>query len=249
MSRLRTAVILSLVLLIGASAPGRLSASPTWFHFGPVEAADIVTLTYAPGGEKGGEYYAGQYLGTEATTQAGLSSKSALTFQTFCVDLFHNASNGQQYQVTQTPTVPTLNNGAQVNYLYQTFGETQISSIFKTLVINGTGYKNVTASDFAAGLQLAIWDELANNGSTSGPLSYTIVTGNKNTVLSLVSSFLGAAANHGQTTGWFLQSDSSQPAGYTQGQSFLVTPAPPTLTLGALALCCVIPVYWRRRQG
>jgi hypothetical protein len=247
MSRTKIALIVPLVLVLGASAPERLLASPEWFQFGPVESADIVTLNYAPGGENGGEYYAGQYLGTAATTQAGLSSSSAQTFQTFCVDLFHDVSNGQQYEVTQTATVPTLNNGAQVNYLYQTYGETKITGTYATLVVNGTTYHNVAANDYAAALQLAIWTELANSGSTTGPFSYSLDSGNASTVSSLVSSFLAAAANSTLQSGAFLQGDSSQPAGYTQGQSFLVSPTPGTLNLGILALCCVIPVCgWRR---
>jgi hypothetical protein len=249
MSRRKIALILPLFLVIGASLPGRLLASPEWFQFGPVESADIVTLNYPAGGENGGEYYAGQYKGTTASTQAGLSSGSAATFQTFCVDLFHDVSNGQQYQVTQTATVPTLNNGKQVNWLYQTYGETQITGTYSTLVANGQTYHNVAANDYAAALQLAIWTELANSGSMTGPLSYSIVTGNASTVLSLVSNFLAAAATSTQTNGWFLQSDASQPAGYSQGQSFIVSPAPGTLKLGVLALCCVIPVCrWRRRR-
>jgi hypothetical protein len=247
MSRRKIALMLPVLLVFAAAAPGRLQASPEWFQFGPVESADIVTLTYAPGGETGGEYYAGQYLGTAAATQAGLSSSTAQTFQTFCVDLFHDVSNGQQYEVTPTATVPTLNNGAQVNYLYQTYGETKISGTYASLVVNGTTYTNVAANDYAAALQLAIWTELANSGSTTGPLSYTLVTGNASVVNSLVSSFLAAAANSTLESGSFLQGDTTQPAGYTDGQSFLVSPTPPTLTLGALALCCVVPVCgWRR---
>jgi hypothetical protein len=249
MSRIRFAVVLSLVSMIGVWAPGRASASPTWFQFGPVESADIVTLNYAAAGLTGGEYYAGQYKGTEAATVAGLSSASAQTFQTFCVDLFHDVTNNQQYEVNLTATVPALNNGAQVNYLYQTYGENQITGTYSTLVVNGQTYHNVAASDYAAALQLAIWTELANSGSTSGPFSYSLVTGNVATVTSLVASFLAAAANSTQTTGWYLQALSTQPAGYSQGQSFLVTPVPSTLKLSALALCCVIPAcYWRRRR-
>lgn len=245
MRRVISALVLPLVLMMG----GRASASPTWFQFGPVEAADIVTLNYAPGGENGGEYYAGQYLGTAATTQAGLSSSSAQKFQTFCVDLFHEASDNQQYKVTQTATVPALNNGAQVNYLYQTFGESKISGTLSSVTVNGQTYHNVAANDYAAALQLAIWTELANSGSTTGPFSYSVVTGNASVVKSLVSSFLGAAASSTQTNGWYLQGDSVQPAGLSQGQSFLISPAPATLALGAIALCCVIPAcYWHRRR-
>jgi hypothetical protein len=249
MSRSKIALILPLVLVIGVCTAGRASASPEWFQFGPVESADIVTLKYAPAGLTGGEYYAGQYKGTTAATQAGLSSPTATTFQTFCVDLFHDVTDNQQYQVTPTATVPTLNNGAQVNWLYQSYGESQITGTYSTLVVDGQTFHNVAANDYAAALQLAIWTELANSGSMTGPLSYTLVTGNSSTVLALVSDFLAAAASSTQTNGTFLQSDASQPAGYTQGQSFIVSPAPPTLKLGALALCCVIPVCcWRRRR-
>ncbi len=114
-------------------------------------------------------------------------------------------------------------------------------------MVNGTTYHNVSANDYAAALQLAIWAELANSGSTSGPFSYTLDSGNASTVTSLVSSFLAAAANSTLQSGSFLQGDTTQPAGYTDGQSFLVSPTPGTLKLGILALCCVIPVCgWRR---
>jgi hypothetical protein len=250
MSRRKISLILPLVLVLAAAAPGRVHASPEWFQFGPVESADIVTLTYAAGGETGGEYYAGQYLGTASLTQSGLSSSSAQTFQTFCVDLFHDVSNGQQYQVTPTATVPTLNNGAQVNYLYQTYGESKITGTYSLLSINGNTFTNVSANDYAAALQLAIWDELANNGSTTGPLSYSIVTGNASLVNSMVANFLAAAAKSTLQSGTFLQGDTTQPAGYADGQSFLVSPTPSTLKLGALALCCVIPVCgWRRYRA
>jgi len=250
MSRFKIALILPLVLVIGASAAGRVSASPEWFQFGPVESADIVTLNYAAAGLNGGEYYSGQYKGTEAPSQGALSNPSAAkTFQTFCVDLFHDVSDNQQYEVAQTATVPALNNGAQINYLYQTYGQNQITGTYASLVVNGQTYHNVAANDYAAALQLAIWTELANSGSTSGPFSYGIVTGNAATVTSLVANFLAAANSSPVASGWYLQALSSQPAGYTQGQSFLVTPAPPTLTLGALAFCCAIPVCcWRRRR-
>jgi hypothetical protein len=249
MSRITSALVLPLVLMIGACAPGRASASPTWFQFGPVESAAVVTLNYAAAGLNGGEYYAGQYKGTEATTLAGLSGSSATTFQTFCVDLFHDVVNNQQYEVNLTPTVPALNNGAQVNYLYQTYGQNQITGTLAAVTVNGQTFHNVAANDYAAALQLAIWTELANSGSTTGPFSYSLVSGNSATVTSLVSDFLAVAAHSTQTSGYYLQALSTQPAGYSQGQSFLVSPAPATLTLGVLALCCVIPAcYWRRRQ-
>src|SRR5580704_10055515 len=110
MFRIASAVVFPLVVMAGLCAPGRASASPTWFQFGPVESADIVTLHYAPA-SLNGQYYAGQYKGTEASTLAGLSTPSAQTFQTFCVDLFHQSVDNQKYEVTQTATVPTLNNG------------------------------------------------------------------------------------------------------------------------------------------
>jgi hypothetical protein len=249
MSKVRFGVVLAFLAFVGLIAPGRVSASTTWFEFGPVESADIVTLTYAAAGLTGGEYYAGQYNGTVASTQSGLSSSSAVTFQTFCVDLFHDVSNNQQYEVTLTPTVGNLNNATQINYLYQTYGEQYINGTYSTLVVNGTTYHNVAADDYAAALQLAIWDELANNGSTSGPLSYSIVTGSSSMVLSLVSSFLAAANGDPLQNGNYWQANASQPAGYDQGQSFLMSSAPSSLLLGAMALGCLMPFCaWRRRQ-
>ncbi len=120
------------------------------------------------------------------------------------------------------------------------------------LVVNGQTYHNVAANDYAAALQLAIWTELANSGSTTGPFSYSVVTGNSATVVRRWSrDFLAAAGIRLRRTGGICRLFRRSRPDMSQGQSFLVTPRhrQRLLTLGALALCCVIPAcYWRRRR-
>ncbi len=57
----------------------------------------------------------------------------------------------------------------QIAFLYNNFGINTIDGGGSYTV---GPYSGVSGNDLAAGLQLAIWDELANNGTTSGPLSY-----------------------------------------------------------------------------
>jgi PEP-CTERM motif len=242
-----TAGIVALVAPPGASA--------AWFQFGPVEAAQVVGLNYTVGSDTylNGNFYAGQYLGTLASTQPELASGPNFTFQTFCVDLTHEVSNGQQYQVN-FESLSTLANGAKVSYLYQQYGEVYLppSTTLANFTLNSNNYSGVSTNDYAAALQVAIWDELANNGSTSGNLT---VTGLDTTASDLVSDFLAVAQN-ASPVGEFLR-DVEYNVNPTLGaQAFVVpstapdfqTPEPASLTLAGLSLACCVPFGLRRRR-
>ena len=135
-----------------------------------------------------------------------------------------------------------LTNGPQIAYLYETYGVTTIngggsySESWLSNTASGSG------SDYAAGLQLAIWDLLANGGATSGNLTYH---GETAATDSFVSFFLYQATSNTGYAQW-ADSHATQPDGYTMGQSFLVpasvmvnTPEPSALTLVGLALACL----------
>jgi hypothetical protein len=237
------------VALLGFAAPSRVCANPVeWFQFGPLDAVDVVSISY--GSFHNLEVYAGQYGGILAATQAGLSSPSAQTIYTFCVDLNDEVNLSQQYEVALTSTNTGLANGPRIAYLYETFGEGLIAGSN----VNGSG---LGAADYAAALQLAIWDELANNGSAptvTSPLQYSGLNAG---VATQIQTFLTEAATHTATANW-LNPDITQPPNISRGQGFIAppgqdfhfefqTPEPSTLTLAATGLCVLFAVR-RRRQ-
>jgi hypothetical protein len=251
---LRICLIVLSAGILGIAGPDRASAA--WFQFGPVEAAQVVGLNYTVGSNTllNGSFYAGQYLGTLANTQPQLTSGPNFTFQTFCVDLTHEVTNLQQYQVN-FESLSTLANGDKISYLYQQYGESYLTpnTTLPNFTLNLHAYSGVNTNDYAAALQVAIWDELANNGNTSGNLT---VTGLDATASSLVSAFLAVAQN-ASPPGQFLRDVAFNQNPNLGGQAFvipgdvpdIVTPEPGSLTLAGFSLACCIPFGLRRRRG
>jgi hypothetical protein len=240
----------AMVALASATLPSSVSAAPLdWFRFGPLEAVDVVTISY--GSFSNLAVYAGQYEGTIAATQAGLSLPTAQTFATFCVDLNDEVSLNQEYQVAPTSTNTGLTNGGAVAYLYNTYG----ASLITGSNINGSG---LNAADYAAALQLAIWDELANGGQAPHAGSALQYSGLNPGVATQVQTFL-AAANSNTSSAIWLNSNVPQPAGYTPGQGFIApsnealfvpVPEPSTMVLLGGAFCCLGGgLGYKRRPG
>jgi len=232
---------------LAIATPNDVLASPLdWFKFGPTEAVDVVTISY--GSFNNLSVYAGQYVGTLATTEPGLSAPSAQKFNTFCVDLNDEVSVNQEYEVAPTSTNTGLANGAAIAYLYSAFGQALISGSN----VNGSG---LDAADYAAALQLAIWDELANNGhapTVGSPLQYS---GLNPGVATQVQNFL-TLASHNSANEFWLNSNVPQPPGYSAGQGFLApagegllvsAPEPSTIFLAGAAFCSWATVVYCRR--
>ncbi len=113
-------------------------------------------------------------------------------------------------------------------------------------------------SDYAAALQLAIWDELANNGQPAGPSS-VFQYGNVNAdTLAQISRFLADAnTNSAGSVATWLDShvNVTEPAGLVLGQGFIApsativpTPEPSTLVLAGLGLLSITLDASRRRR-
>jgi hypothetical protein len=245
--------VLSGVLGLAAAAPAL--ADPLYFDFNQVGAADIVTLSYPAAGLNGGEYYAGQY---QVFSSPNSDFSGATSFNTFCVDLFDDVSAGQKYLVNPRSTNDGLTNGAEIAYLYNTYGVGTISTSGTTTYTDGSGSYNLANSDYAAALQLAIWDELANNGQAATDTS-VFQYGNVNAdTLAQIGRFLSdAAANNNDSVATWLDSHVSipEPAGFSLGQGFIAptstipSPEPSTLVLLGLGLLpLAIGAAGRRRS-
>jgi len=238
----------ALVLLVCSANPTAVFAAPLdWFKFGPTQAVDVVTISY--GSFNNLAVYAGQYTGTIASTQAGLSSPLAQTFNTFCVDLADEVTVGQVYEVAQTPTSGGLTNGGAIAYLYNTYG----LSLITGSNVNGSG---LNSDDYAAALQLAIWDELANNGQAPHAGSALQYSGLNPGVAAQVQQFLTLANSNSSNAIW-LDSNVPQPPGFTPGQGFIApvgqglfvpAPEPPTVVLLSGVFCCACGGFGYRRR-
>jgi hypothetical protein len=222
----------TIALAILASTPCLTTAAPLFLQFNGEVAADVVTLNYNLPGHPtlNGQFYAGQ---DSATVSANSDLSNGMTFNTFCVDLDHDVNNGQIYPVNVLSTDNALANGGAVAYLYQTYGVGTLSD-----------------ADYAAALQLAIWDEVANGGqgqSPTSPLQYSIPN---QTVADDLAFFLSDANAHTASGQWLQSVDN--PVGYTQGQGFLIpssqpVPEPSTIVLAALAVALAGLRYRRSR--
>jgi hypothetical protein len=214
----RCAPLLGVLLSL---SPASVFAGPLWYKSDGMAANDAVSISY---GSFSGGAYTGQNIGQLSTSSDFSASPQ---FYTFCVDLDHEVQGGQVYQVNpESLTDPTFGrpNGAQIAYLYSTYGTSQI-----------------TNNDYAAALQLAIWDEVANGGTAptiGSPLQYTVSAA----IAAQVQAFLNVANASAATGIW---ADPTGP-GITDpppaqlGQGFLIptggpnVPEPSTLTLAAI---------------
>ncbi len=236
---------LLLLVILGWSGIARAD----YLQFGPLEAVSTVYITTTPayGGYNNLDVYDGQY---NSYISANPSFTPEQAFNTFCVDLKDEVNVGQQYVVQLQSTSIGLTNGPQIAYLYDSYGVATINS--GGSYSESWGMSNTASgsgAEFAAGLQLAIWDLLANNGATSGNLSYSGESANTD---NFVSFFLYQATSN---TGYAQWANSNVPQGdYTIGQSFLVpaalipAPEPSTLTLVGIGLACLAACRARRAR-
>jgi hypothetical protein len=251
--RLRALVAMVGVLGVWVAAPA--TASTLYFDFNQVGAADIVTLTYPAAGLNGGQYYAGQYQVYDSPN-ADFSGSTA--FNTFCVDLFDDVSAGQKYLVNPRSTSDGLTNGQQIAYLYNNYGIATLSNSGTTTYTNGDGSFTLANSDYAAALQLSIWDELANGGLPATSTSTLQYGGLNSDTLAQVSRFLNdAATNSAGASATWLDSHVgvTEPDGFVLGQGFIApsstipvpTPEPSALILLVLGLVPLVLGAIRRR--
>jgi len=167
------------------------------------------------------------------------SDGTPVTFDTFCIDLFHTVSHDQVYPVILRGSLdPLFANGARMAYVLDHFGASNLSG----------------APDQAAAVQIALWDLSLNNHNPTffGPdLSGTYSSGDPNVfsvnmssnpdpsaIASLVNQFLVASEGATTSGGWLDASAAGNSS--NRGQSLLIPPslviAPNGLDLVAVPL-------------
>src|SRR5262249_42873605 len=154
--RFRGACLGLLVVATHSTCLSAARAGPEWMSFNGTGAGLAVQVNYSLVGHPAfsGWVFAGRL---DATLYRGPGMTNGTSFSTFCVDFDHEVHAGQTYLVSPRSVGSGLNNGGAIEYLYRNFGQGSLTN------------------NQAAALQLAIWDELINNGHGSTPagLTYT----------------------------------------------------------------------------
>jgi hypothetical protein len=172
--------------LMMAAAPKHAAAVSLEADFVRTDLGDSVSIKNSGTTETifAGQLYFNIYGGTGYT-------QLQYQYDTYCVDLAHTISAGQEYVVTPTSTSSGLNEGAQIAYLYNKYA----------LGLYGSSYK-VTTNDQAAGLQVAIWnllDDSSDTLQTSSGNFQLLTTGN---VATIAQADLTDASTHSDTAYW-----------------------------------------------
>ena len=229
---------------------------PAWSFAGSLpltllgeSAGADVTITYSNPSAPAPDYPNGFTL-TGFAGSMNLQLGDNQPFLGFCVDLAHFVSPGQTFLVNAYSTNSPANgltNGPQVAYLANTYGPYLTNR-----------YSQPTLDIQGAGLQIAIWSELYDNGQgfTSGKFQYT-ASANANdpsysAIAAAATTYLAEAQNQSANSTWYDGSPSGN--GQWRGQSMVLADPPPAVpeppafalfSLGAIALG--IASWWVRR--
>jgi hypothetical protein len=214
-------VITSLAIGLALMLPVAASAAQVTYHGSGRGQSVAVVTPYAP---NGATYFAGEMN----LSLAGAPAEYPTSFIGFCVDLQHSVGANDTYPVDLVPLPDAgLPNSGRIAWLYE-YG-------LPTVVDNTT----------AAGLQLAIWDVLTDNGDglQAGAFKSNITGG----VATATGTYLAASANQSGSATW-LRSP-THPDG--RRQDFVgpkpVIPEPATASLMALGALPMVSFLRRRR--
>lgn len=160
-------------------------------------------------------------------TQAGAMSATLdgiQSFDAYCVDSLHAPLIGSSYPVTAT-ALPNagLANSARLAYLYETFAPT------------------VDNADKGAGLQLALWDVLVDNGDglSAGQFRASSVT----TTMNQAAAYLSSSVGHSGSATWY-----QGVPGANQPQGLIgANPVPEPASLATLSIAAVALLRRRRK--
>ena len=141
------------------------------------------TLPYVAGYynlTQGGTTYtspAGTFTPANYSTANG-STTLVPSFQSFCVDAGHELAPAVYTFGTTTDPQTSLPNGGQVGYLFNHYGAPGVTpSAFPASVSSNS------LPDLLAAVQIAMWDEIYNNGASSGAFNIDLTKAYGNTTI------------------------------------------------------------------
>lgn len=183
------------------------------------------------------------------TARSGTSGPPLGTLRTFCVDVYQFVSSPGVYDVSALEDAP-IGGGAPSGGM-GTAKADALRSMYSYAI--GTG-KDFSNNDFAAAFQLAIWEIVADFGSTTG---LDVASGQGDFYLSSTSGFtsgissalsdLFAAVNGSYTINPNIKVGALTGSGLQDQMYFVVVPLPGSASLAAAGLLGLGVVVRRRR--
>ena len=148
--------LLAASVLFGATLPSVASASVSITNIVGNPGFETGRVTYTPGGigGAGGPSTQNLYIGRIRMTGVDNSTMAAVTFDTYCIDIFNYLQNG-----TFDLQALTLGNATKQSQLQKLLGHT-------ATFIDSAG-STAQKKDISAAIQMAVW-EIVNEGGTSG---------------------------------------------------------------------------------
>jgi len=221
-------------------------AGPGTVHIDAFNNATQATVTFNDGAGHSGSLDA--FL-TQFVVTYQNSNGTPVTFDTFCIDLFHTASLGQTYAVILRNALdPFFANGDRMRFVLDHFGTSDLTS----------------HPDQAAAVQIALWDLSLNHNPTSfgpdggstyssgDPSVFSVNMGanpDASSIASLVNQYLVASEGATTSGGWLDASGAGDDLNRGQslllpstlrilpnGTDLVVVPEPPSLALMIIGL-------------
>ena len=223
--------VIAAAILASAALPSVASAGVTITGISGNPGFETGRITYTPGGigGPGGPSSQNLYIGRVHLTGVDNSTMSAVTFDTYCIDIFDHLQNGTFDLETLALADPTKQ--AQLQKL---LGHT-------ATFIDGAGTAT-EKKDVSAAIQMAVW-EIVNEGGTSG---YSLDNGlftianNYGTVVptsrGLAQSYLDGLAGWANPTGYGYRMMTAVNPSNNQRQVFLLAGGVPEPSAWALMI-------------
>ena len=248
------AAVLAVSALSLCAVPSRGdSYASTWIR---ATGSETVNITDQALGFTGGGYYADYQTTVGSSSDGGHTVTGQVTYNTFCVDLTHEATG--TFSLLANPSLPSTSSytGGGTTGATTPNGTTDAAFGYAAWIAN-TYSSSATTLDQQAGLQIAIWKVLYESNAktpnwdvTAGQISFSGSSGEIKAAQTYVNDWL-AAFNAGGGTSRGILVNYANYAGssdHPQYQLIAAAPEPSTLAIACLAVIGFVGYGLKRRR-